>query len=235
MTSRIVQSVETSTEASFDDNGSAMRGFSVNNSTLSGEGSLLGAPTSPTSMSFENGDPLENLRLRLRNLGSECSKPNDAVMHRIKSIQEKHNNETDMDNLDRRSKSIQEALKQQIRKAKEACQHESNVLTDLATKLEALENRRKSLVHDIDSLDALHSDLQHRIALHKQEASQEIEEIDIVEEERKRQVPRLKTQISLYATTTGIKWEYSDDQEQSHILSGQVVSIDWICVGLSST
>jgi len=40
------------------------------------------------------------------------------------------------------------------------------------------------------------------------EASQEVEQIDEVEEMKKLEVPRLQQQISLYASISGIKWEY---------------------------
>ena len=234
MASQLTKTSETETGRSFTENSSSVgivaaspAGMKPNSSAVSGEGSILGGPqASPAHISHENRDPLEALRQRLRKIGVECAKPKDSVLNKIESIKQKHDNQNELDDLDRRSKSMQEELKQQIRKAKEACKQESNVLTDLASKLETLENKRKSLVKDIENLDTLHSDLKDRIALHKDEASQEIEEIDLVEEERKRQVPRLKTQISLYATTTGIKWDYSDDQTQSHILSGQVVCIE---------
>ena len=72
----------------------------------------------------------------------------------------------------------------------------------------------------MQELDKRQVELQRKIEQHQEEASQEIESIDEVEEERKRQVPRLKTQLSLYASTTGIKWDFSD----TTTLSGSVVS-----------
>jgi hypothetical protein len=79
------------------------------------------------------------------------------------------------------------------------------------------------LQQNVHNLEQRQLQLQRTIALHQEEASQEIESIDQVEEERKRQVPRLKTQISLFASTTGIKWDFS----QEDLLSGSVVRTVW--------
>ena len=62
--------------------------------------------------------------------------------------------------------------------------------------------------------------LQEEISSFKKSANDEIEVLDQVEEARKREVPRLKSQLSLYATTTNIKWDYDD----SDMISGTVVS-----------
>lgn len=118
------------------------------------------------------------------------------------------------------SSQIQADLDHKIAMAKEACQVESGVLADLSNNLQGLQQSRDKLLQDMDEIDQRQLDLQHQIALHQQEASEEMEVIDSVEEERKREVPRLKHSISLYASTTGIKWDFLQDE----ILSGSVVS-----------
>jgi uncharacterized phage infection (PIP) family protein YhgE len=200
-------------------------------SPFAGGGGGSGALFSPVSSSFgKNRDPIERIRNRLKEFQANYSPPttptdeNDPVLTAIENIKKDHNSQDEnLKQLELQSKTIQDQLKEQIRQAKDACQQESNVLSEMANKLQALQDKRKSLMQDMEQLDALQEDLQSRIELHKEEASQEIEEIDLVEEERKRLVPRLKTQISLYATTTGIKWDYSVDQDQNHILSGKMV------------
>ncbi|KAL3941214.1 MAG: hypothetical protein SGBAC_004389 [Bacillariaceae sp.] len=81
-----------------------------------------------------------------------------------------------------------------------------------------MKHEQKGLVQDMEKLDKNQHELQSNIAKYLEEASDEIDSIDQVEEEQKRLVPRLKTQISLYASTTGIKWDFAQDE----ILSGQV-------------
>jgi hypothetical protein len=122
--------------------------------------------------------------------------------------------------LQKEASSVKSQLEQKLEQARDACQHESRVLIDVANRIESITGERTSLIQDMEKLDKQQIDLQRNISKYQEEASQEIESIDQVEEEQKRQVPRLKTQISLYASTTGIKWDFSYD----HILSGQVVS-----------
>jgi len=118
------------------------------------------------------------------------------------------------------SKTIQTDLRRQINIAQEACTLESNVLVELSSQLRTLEESRDQLLQDIDEIDQRQIDLQHQIALHQQETTEEMEVIDQVEDERKREVPRLKHTLSLYASTTGIKWDFL----QPDMLSGSVVS-----------
>jgi chromosome segregation ATPase len=122
--------------------------------------------------------------------------------------------------LQKEASSVKLQLEQKLEQSRDACQHESRVLIDMANRIESITGERTSLIQDMEKLDKQQIDLQRNISKYQEEASQEIESIDQVEEEQKRQVPRLKTQISLYASTTGIKWDFSQD----HILSGQVVS-----------
>ncbi len=78
-------------------------------------------------------------------------------------------------------------------------------------------------MEQIDEMDQRQVELHHQIALHQQETTEEMEVIDRVEEERKREVPRLKHTLSLYASTTGIKWDFL----QHEVLSGSVVGISY--------
>jgi len=119
------------------------------------------------------------------------------------------------------SEQVQSKLNAQINEAQAACQQESSVLAQLTISLHGLEQNRDKLLQDMDEIDQRQVELQQQIALHQKEASEEIEYIDSVDEDRKREVPRLKHTISLYASTTGIKWDFS----QEEILAGSVVRI----------
>ena len=96
---------------------------------------------------------------------------------------------------------------------------ESNVLAEQSRQLHQLHESRDQLLRQIDEMDQRQVELHHQIALHQQETTEEMEVIDRVEEERKREVPRLKHTLSLYASTTGIKWDFL----QNELLSGSVV------------
>ena len=143
----------------------------------------------------------------------------DPILKAIETMNEKDKEPEQQ--LTDKANQVLEQLREQIAEAKQACQQESHVLHVLSEELSTLQGKRNSLLEHMDQLDSQHIELQRRIALHQEEASQEIESMDFVQEERKRQVPRLKTQISLYASTTGIKWDFHNED----ILSGQVVCI----------
>lgn len=125
-----------------------------------------------------------------------------------------------VEELKKKSSKIQAELDDQIALAQEACHAESSILAELSQTLQHLQASRDKLLQDMDEIDQRQLDLQHQIALHQQETTEEMEVIDSVEEERKREVPRLKHSISLYASTTGIKWDFLQDD----VLSGSVVS-----------
>jgi chromosome segregation ATPase len=114
---------------------------------------------------------------------------------------------------------IKSKLDEKLREVKAAYQKESSVLKDLKNQIDRMQEKRNCLSEGMQELEQKQVELQKKLALHQEEASQEIDSIDEVEEERKRQVPRLRTQISLYASTTGIKWDFSQDD----VLSGSVV------------
>lgn len=121
--------------------------------------------------------------------------------------------------LQDRTSGIKYNLKQRLEQELDACEHVSRVLVDLEGQVEKLKQEQKALVQEMETLDKNQIDLQRNISKYQEEASHEIVSIDQVEEEQKRLVPRLKTQVSLYASTTGIRWDFAHDE----ILSGQVV------------
>ena len=142
----------------------------------------------------------------------------DPLLESIKELGAKDHEP--MQNLLQQSKTIQQDLEARIQQEQDACQHESSLVVQLSMNLQRLEQHRDQLLQDMDEIDQRQIELQHQIALHQQEAAQEIEYLDTVDEERKREVPRLKHAISLYASTTGIKWDFTKED----VLSGSVVS-----------
>jgi hypothetical protein len=166
--------------------------------------------------SNSNINPISSLKSKLQAIATTLKQQDDPILSAIENPAQ-DSEETD---LMEQARQIQSQLHDQIDQAKHACQHESDVLSSLSSRLDSMKKKRQSLTTDMEDLDSMQLNLQRRIALHQEEASQEIESIDQVEEERKRQVPRLKSQISLYAATTLIKWDYACQD----VLSGQVVS-----------
>ena len=144
----------------------------------------------------------------------------------VESMGNKKKEQQDLDQLKKDSIKIQDDLNRRIAEAQEACQMESNVLAEQSRHLHQLHESRDQLLRQIDEMDQRQVELHHQIALHQQETTEEMEVIDRVEEERKREVPRLKHTLSLYASTTGIKWDFL----QNELLSGSVVRTSYLAV-----
>jgi hypothetical protein len=144
----------------------------------------------------------------------------DPIAYAIRAIGERDIEPEET--LLRESEHIHSDFDRQLQQEKDLCRQESSELSNLAEKLEQYRTQRAALLQEIDELDERQRIAQQNIATYVDEASQELEQIDECEEERKRQVPRLKTTISLYASTTGIKWDF---KEGTDVLSGQVVRL----------
>lgn len=123
------------------------------------------------------------------------------------------------DELEKNSSEIKSLLQSELEDEIVACKQESRDLVQLEARVNEMKLERKNLVQKMESLDKTQIELQRNISRFQEEATFEIDCIDRVEEEQKRLVPRLKTQISLYASTTGIRWDFAQDE----MLSGQVV------------
>ncbi|CAJ1946089.1 unnamed protein product [Cylindrotheca closterium] len=140
----------------------------------------------------------------------------DFLLNAIESIDQGVNRRRG--ELQEKSYKIKFGLEHQLGQELDACRHESRELVDLEGQIARVKEAQKLLVQKMESLDKIQHGLQSTISKYQEEASHEIDSIDQVEEEQKRLVPRLKTQISLYASTTGIKWNFAQDE----MLSGQV-------------
>lgn len=181
---------------------------------------LVDGNTCNINTSLDGMARMEALKLELQNRRNKYlveAKGTDPLLEELKMVGAVDHEP--LESMVKKSEEIKADLDQQIEEAKAACQQESSVLAQLTANLQLLEQNRNKLLHEVDEIDQRQIQLQEQIALHQQEAAQEIEIIDSVDEERKRQVPRLKHTISLYASTTGIKWDFSKED----ILAGSVV------------
>jgi uncharacterized membrane protein YccC len=117
------------------------------------------------------------------------------------------------------AQNIKNKLAERIEMAREACREESDDVYQKQLLLEQLRADKRALQDALEELDGIETETKERIHVCQEMASAQIESIDQVEADRMRQVPRLKQQISLYATTTGIKWDFDEE----NVLAGQVV------------
>jgi uncharacterized membrane protein YccC len=127
--------------------------------------------------------------------------------------------DTELSNAALFSQNIKRELGGRIEMAREACKEESHDVYQQQLLLEQARADKRALQDALEELDGIQAEIKERIHMCQEMASVQMESIDKVEADRMRQVPRLKQQISLYATTTGIKWDFG----QEHVLAGQVV------------
>jgi len=161
----------------------------------------------------------EGLNTGIINSQLEEKKPFDALDQEIGSIIEDNKIEHELEHsLLEQAEEIQTNLTNEIQQAKNLYRKETSDLSYLSEQLSNFQEQRHNWLKEIGELDDRQRASQEKIALYQAEASQELDMIMDVEEQRKQQVPRLKMTISLFASTTGIKWDFEDPD----ILSGQV-------------
>jgi DNA repair exonuclease SbcCD ATPase subunit len=175
-------------------------------------------PTWLDSASFDH--KLWVVRETLKLEGNHGNDPQDDFLAEIQHCQEHCTAfQQQQQQLTSVSSKIQTALSDKIRGEESKCQTESANVSAMEQAVQGIVQERDSLQQGLQSLESLRHDLEQRIASAMEEASQHVESIDMVEESRKNQVPRLKHQISLYASTTGIKWDF----DKERLLQGHVV------------
>eukprot|EP00535_Pseudo-nitzschia_heimii_P009031 CAMPEP_0197191414 /NCGR_PEP_ID=MMETSP1423-20130617/23355_1 /TAXON_ID=476441 /ORGANISM="Pseudo-nitzschia heimii, Strain UNC1101" /LENGTH=248 /DNA_ID=CAMNT_0042644041 /DNA_START=142 /DNA_END=885 /DNA_ORIENTATION=+ len=143
----------------------------------------------------------------------------DDIVQSINSIRNGCEADEGMErSLFQKADEIKNHLSSKIKLANDLRKNETNILQELSAELSNFHNQRQKLLREIDELDDRQLRSQEKIAKYQAEASQELDIILDVEAEQKLKVPRLKMTISLYASTTGIKWDFADP----NLLSGQV-------------
>lgn len=106
------------------------------------------------------------------------------------------------------SQSIKSRIQSRIDECHRMYQQEEGALEEQRQHLVTIESEERLLREKHTMLRKEKGEIEQRIDQYKIEASQGVEKIDEVEEMKKMEVPRLQQQISLYASISGIKWEY---------------------------
>jgi len=144
----------------------------------------------------------------------------DAIAHSIREIIDENETDTKIEeSMLEQAEDIKSNLLEKIDQAKDLRTKETGAIGELSAQLSRFHEQRQSLLREIDELDNRQRISQEKIAMYQAEASNEMDLIIDVEEDQKRHVPRLKMTISLYASATGIRWDFANPE----LLSGQVV------------
>ena len=125
------------------------------------------------------------------------------------------------------SQEIQSNLVESMEKERSECEIENADIFRLEMELHSCQAEYNDLEQELHDMAVESSSTKDQIYEAVQICQQEMEQMDAVEAERMRHVPKLKEQISLMATTTGIKWDY----EQEEVLAGHVAipSLEGYC------
>mmetsp|Transcript_14869 Transcript_14869/g.22874 ORF Transcript_14869/g.22874 Transcript_14869/m.22874 type:complete len:217 (-) Transcript_14869:223-873(-) len=166
-------------------------------------------------------DPNLSLQSSSWNEIKQCLERNQKTTYgwldKLKSIQPECCLDEEHENLQRSADEVKTSLKNQISKARLACNEELSELSRLNEKIDLMEKEAEQIRNATADLREDEIKLQQHIQSHQNEASQYQVELNNEEIEMMKQVPKIKSQISLYAKTTGIKWDYSEQ-----VLAGQV-------------
>ena len=160
-----------------------------------------------TSDSVAWGESLRIMSNLLEHYDSESTKSDITKLQQSCSAISKI--ETSEKNIIEKSIQIKESIQDLINKSTSCYQNEFDELKQHENHIETLQKEIDGMKKQNKTLDAEKETSVQMTEKYRAEASQEIEKIDNIETDRMKEVPRLKHQISLYATTTGIKWDFT--------------------------
>lgn len=106
--------------------------------------------------------------------------------------------------------SIVSEISEKIQECSENSSQEEKNLKEQQKHINNLEAEVNDIRDSIEEAKETDVELRRKIQHYKELANEKIEEMDEVELQKKEEVYRLQTQISLHAHVTGIKWDYED-------------------------
>lgn len=109
-----------------------------------------------------------------------------------------------------RSKSdgLKAQIKSRLEVATKACDQEEGTLKQIEGKTSILQERVLELRDENEEIVNETKVSKARTLQYQIDSSRQLEQIDEVEAQKKREVPKQQQSISLFASTTGIKWDY---------------------------
>lgn len=160
-----------------------------------------------TSDSVEWGESLRIMSNLLEHYDSESTKSDITRLQQSSSAISKMN--AKQEHIIEKSNKMKENIQNLINKSTSCYEKELDEMKQNEIHIETLRKEVKGMKEQNSTLDAEKETSLEMTEKFRAEASQEIEKIDNIETDRMKEVPRLKHQISLYATTTGIKWDFT--------------------------
>ena len=120
-------------------------------------------------------------------------------------------------------KELRKSIDQEIVAATQQIQQESAATEALRETFNKLVDEEKVLAEETRNVQAECGKLRQEIAKFQEIIENSQQQAEWTRRYRKSQVPRLQQQISLYATMTGIKWDFDVQDRHPGVLVGEVV------------
>jgi len=112
------------------------------------------------------------------------------------------------DELREQSLAIQNIITAAINASSKRRDEELFELSCNNDKFSSLQTEVKTQRETNDILNSQNKDIEENIRKYQDESAQTIELLDDLEDRKKKEVPRLKRQVSIHAVATGIRWDY---------------------------
>ena len=166
--------------------------------------SVLSPFSSTTSRTWEETrDAMDKLLLQFE--GPNASNDTVVLKDVTNGIKSLHEN---VDTLKSKSSKIKDEIKTRIQISSGHLDEESEALKLQQERLKEKHTEIEKIKYEIAVLVKKEMELKVKIDQYKQDAFEDIGQIDEVEEEKKQDVFRLQQHISLLAMVSGIKWDY---------------------------
>ena len=168
--------------------------------------------------------PMSKTWKATRDSMTQLLKRYDSNKENIAIVQQIHEKTKNLETVQGSIRQEADALCNQIQSKIEECtknfsQEEQN-LRQQQKHIADLENEVNEIRNNVIEAKEEKLQIQRKIEHYKEQANERVEQIDEVEIQKKEEVYRLQTQISLHAHTTGIRWDY--DVDDLNVISGEI-------------
>jgi chromosome segregation ATPase len=174
------------------------------------------SPTTSVIMPFASDEPTLTWEATLDSMNQllESYDNEETLSHRtpiIRSIESSVQNiEQSKSNTELEGNAIISDIADRIKDCSSNFSQEEQNLRQQQKHVADLEYEVDEIRNSVDEVKEEDLALQKKIQHYREQASERVERIDEVEVQKKEEVYRLQTQISLHAHVTGIKWDYDD-------------------------
>ena len=188
-----------------------------------------------TTIAIDDNDWL-NLESKMSKVLSTQKSQSTTLLTLLSTIQSNLNalTTTHPHRLQQTSHQIQSKLEQQIQMQQDALQRDNAVLHTQLGAIQTWTSTKDQLIRDSNSIATQLSKAQEHIHRYQQESQVELGNIDQIELNSMKSIPKIKHELTLHAMMTNIKWDYSAAEQRGggggnhsgEVLKGEVSLVD---------